>query len=133
MIEASGQSVRFQFDYVHTVIIQDPNGTTNAALPRIDHHTVSTEVQLNNFEIAEISRFESNSQLGSPAGKWGGIPILKDIPFLSEFPLIGWFSMNKARQAVVQQSIIIAHAVTYPTIVDMMTLLSAPRSRQEGG
>lgn len=123
IFEASGQAVRFDFDYVPTVIVRDPNGTTNANLPRVEKYTVHTEGQLSNLELRKISEFQANSQLGVPPKKWGGIPILNDIPFLKELPIIGWFSRREGKSAASHFSLLLGSSVTYPTIGDMVNLL----------
>src|SRR5262249_47490528 len=89
IFDPSGQAMRFKFDYVAGTRIQEPDGTTNPQLPRIERHTVNTEVQITNMELREISRFESNARLGIPTQYWGGIPILKDIPYVRPYiPLL---------------------------------------------
>ena len=75
IFDPSGQALRFKFDFVGSSNLQEPNGTTNPQFPRIERHTVNTEVQLSNLETREISRFESDSRLGLPTQYSGGIPI----------------------------------------------------------
>lgn len=102
IFDPSGQALRFKFDFVSTTNLQEPNGTTNPQFPRIERHTVNTEVQLSNLETREISRFESNARLGLPTTYWGGIPVLKDIPGVRQpwFPLVGWFVRKGGQQRV---------------------------------
>jgi hypothetical protein len=57
IFDPSGQALRFKFDYVSSSGLQEPNGSTNPQFPRIERHTVNTEVQLSNLETREISRF----------------------------------------------------------------------------
>ncbi|HXH61957.1 MAG TPA: hypothetical protein VNI20_11440 [Fimbriimonadaceae bacterium] len=123
VFEPSGQAVRFHFQYLQDTIVREPDGSTRMALPRVDHHSIDTEVELNNFELGEISSFEVNTKLGGHEVKHGGIPLLNSIPVLNELPIIGWFSKTNGHAAVVQHSIILGQTVTYPTIVDLMTLL----------
>lgn len=125
IVDASGQALRFRFDHVTDTHIQDPDKTSNPKLNRIERHTVNTEVQLSNFELREISRFQANSRLGLPEKKYGGIPILKDIPGLNEIPLIGWFSRQWGEAAVTQQSLIFGHTTIFPTIESIHGLLAS--------
>jgi hypothetical protein len=98
-------------------------------MPRIERHTVNTEVQLSNFETREISRFETNARLGLPTTYWGGVPILKDIPHVRPWvPLIGWFVRKSGSNSVAQQSVIFGQTTMYPTIGDIVKLLSDPQS-----
>lgn len=127
IFDPSGQALRFKFDYVAGTRIQEPNGTTNPQLPRIERHTVNTEVQISNMEIREISRYESNAKLGLPARYWGGIPILKDIPYIRPYvPLLGWFVRKAGSDSASQESILFGQTTIYPTIGEMVPLLTNP-------
>ena len=129
IFDPSGQALRFKFDFVGITRIQEPNGTTSRQLPRIERHTVNTEVQLSNLEIREISRFESNARIGRPTEYSGGLPIIKDIPKVRPFlPLLGWFVRKSGSAAVVQQSLIFGQTTMYPTISDIMDLITPPLS-----
>jgi hypothetical protein len=131
VFDPSGQALRFKFDYVATTNLLEPNGTTNPQMPRVERHTVNTEVQLSNFETREISRYESNAKLGLPTTYWGGVPILKDIPYVRPYvPLIGWFVRKAGSGAVAQQSVIFGQTTMYPTIGDIVNLLSDPTTSQ---
>ena len=125
IFDPTGQALRFKFDFVGSSNLQEPNGTTNPTFPRIERHTVNTEVQLSNLETREISRFESNAKLGLPTTYWGGFPIFKDIPgFRPWVPLIGWFVRKGGSNASVQQSVIFGQTTMYPTISRIVDLLS---------
>ncbi len=127
IFDPSGQALRFKFDFVGITRIQEPNGTVSRQLPRIERHTVNTEVQLSNLEIREISRFESNTRIGRPTEYSGGLPIIKDIPKVRPYlPLLGWFVRKAGKGAVIQESLIFGQTTMYPTIVDIMDLLTPP-------
>ena len=131
IFDPSGQALRFKFDFVGITRIQEPNGTVSRQLPRIERHTVNTEVQLSNLEIREISRFEANSRIGRPTEYSGGLPIIKDIPKVRPYlPLLGWFVRKGGKGAVVQESLIFGQTTMYPTIVDIMDLLTPPLTAQ---
>jgi hypothetical protein len=125
IFDPSGQALRFKFDYVEQSQIREPNGTVNPQLPRIERHTVNTEVQLSNLELREVSRFESNTRLGIATRYAGGIPLLKDIPYVKYVPLIGWFVRTSGKAAVTQQSLIFGQTTMYPTIGAIMELLTS--------
>lgn len=124
IFDPTGQALRFQFDYVLANLVQDPNGSINPQLPRIERHTVNTEVELNNMELREISRFSSNSRLGIATTTKGGIPIIKDIPGMKYVPLLGWFVRRAGKSAVIQQSLMFGQTTMHPTIADIFDLLS---------
>jgi hypothetical protein len=123
IFDPSGQALRFKLDQVFSNLVREPDGTVNAQLARIERHTVNTEVQLSNLELREVSRFNSNSRLGLPVRKFGGIPILNNIPYVREVPLIGWFVRKSGKSAVTQQSLIFGQTTIYPTIGDILDLL----------
>ncbi len=125
IFDPTGQTLRFKFDYVAANLVTEPAGTTNPQLPKIERHTVNTEVELNNLELREISRFDSNSKLGIATRKWGGIPLIKDLPGMSHVPLLGWFVRKSGKSAVIQQSMIFGQTTMYPTIGDMLELLKS--------
>jgi hypothetical protein len=131
IFDPSGQALRFKFDFVGSSKLQEPNGTTNPQFPRIERHTINTEVQLSNLETREISRFESNARLGLPTTYWGGFPIFKDIPYFRPWvPLLGWFVRKAGSNAAAQQSVIFGQTTMYPTIGDMVRLLAQPEGDQ---
>jgi hypothetical protein len=128
VFDPSGQALRFKFDYVSQTRITEPSGGTNPQLPRVERHTVNTEVQLSNLETREISRFEANSKIGIPESYSGGIPVLKDLPYGRArvwFPVIAWFVRHAGHDAAVQQSVIFGQTTMYPTIADLVQLLAA--------
>jgi hypothetical protein len=126
IFDPTGQALRFKFDFLSTSKLQEPNGTVNPQLSRIERHTVNTEVQLNNLQSREISRFESNARLGLPTTYSGGVPVLKDIPYVRPWvPLIGWFVRKAGSNASAQQSVIFARTTMYPTIANMLDLVTS--------
>ncbi|MCW3096562.1 MAG: smc 2 [Chthonomonadaceae bacterium] len=126
VLDPTGQALRFRFDHVLRTAVREPNGTVNSQLNRIEQTGVNTEVQLSNNEIGLISRFQTNQKLGQPTVKSGGIPVLKNIPILNEIPIIGWFSRRNYRAAVVQQSLLLGQTAIFPTIGDVIHLLTKP-------
>ena len=131
IFDPSGQALRFKFDYSATVNVQEPSGTTIADPSRIDRHTVNTEVQLTNLEFREISRFESNSKLGLPDYRTGGLPIIKEIPILRDIPILGYYFRRKGSAAARQESIIFAQSSLYPTVGDIANLLTDVPARSD--
>ena len=45
IFDPTGQALRFKFDFVDTTLVREPRGTINARLPRVERHTVNTEVR----------------------------------------------------------------------------------------
>ncbi len=123
IFDPTGQTLRFNFDFVHANQVQEPNGSINPQLPRIERHTVNTEVELNNMELREVSRFNTNARIGVPITKTGGIPLIKDIPGMNKIPLLGWFVRRGGSDAMIQESVMFGQTTMYPTIGDLYELL----------
>lgn len=133
IFDPSGQALRFQLDQVSATMIREPNGTVNPQLPRVERHTVNTEVQLSNMELREVSRFNANARLGIPTRTWGGLPIFNSFPWVRRnVPLFGWFVRKRGDAPFVQQSLIFGQTTMYPTIGDIMDLLRNPDSNNDG-
>ena len=130
IFDPTGQALRFKFDFVDTTLVREPRGTTNPRIPRVERHTVNTEVQLANLEIREVSRFESDSKVGIPTKYWGGLPLVKDIPGIRPVPLIGWFVRRKGSNAIAQRSLIFAQTTMSPTIGDILDLSETSLQRR---
>jgi hypothetical protein len=126
IFDPSGQALRFRFDHVYSSPIQEPNGTVNPQLQRIERHGINTQVQISNHEIRTISRFDSTAKVGLAPRRGGGVPVLNEIPLIRDIPLIGWFTLSKGRAAVVQQSLMLGHTTMFPTIGDIADLLTKP-------
>ncbi len=124
VFDPSGQALRFKFDHSATTNILNPDGTAGTDPSSIDRHTVNTEVQLSNMEFRDISRYEVNSKVGIPAGKFGGLPLVKDLPVLRDIPIIGYYYKQNAIQAERQDSIIFAQTSIYPTVGDIVNLMT---------
>ncbi|MBU0606537.1 MAG: hypothetical protein KKI08_01570 [Armatimonadetes bacterium] len=135
IVDPSGQALRFRLRHVQANEVREPDGTVNPKMPRIERHTVDTEVQLTSTEIREISRYSANEALGLPTVKTGGLPILKHIPLLKSLPLIGWFTLRTGKDASIQESLILGQTTVYPTIQEMMDLLlmGCPTEPSTGG
>jgi hypothetical protein len=123
VFDPSGQALRFKFDYSATVRVQEPDGSTDPALPRVDRHTVNTEVQLSNLELREVSRFATNTRIGAPGKRSGGLPLLNQVPVLKDLPIVGYYYKEPRSRALVQESIILAQTSIYPTVSDIIGLL----------
>lgn len=130
IFDPTGQALRFKFDFVDTTLVREPRGTTNPRTPRVERHTVNTEVQLANLEIREVSRFESDAKVGIPTTYRGGLPILKDIPGVRPIPLIGWFIRRSGSNAIAQRSLIFAQTTMSPTIGDILELFDTSLQRR---
>ncbi len=133
IFDPSGQALRFKFDYAAVVNVREPNGTVNPSIPRVDRHTVNTEVQVSNLEVREVSRFGVNAQLGLPEKRTGGVPIVRNLPILKDIPLIGYFTRQAAKGGLIQESVILGQTAIYPTVSEIVDLLVDVPQRTELG
>jgi hypothetical protein len=123
IFDPSGQAMRFKFDHVETVRIQDPNNVDSIFAPRVDRHTTNTEVHLSNGQFQVISSYDLNSKIGMSGSRSGGIPPLNHIKELRQIPFIGYFVKRDGQRAVRQHSLIFASTTMYPTVGDIVNLL----------
>lgn len=131
VFDPSGQALRFKFDFASTVRVQEPDTSTSRLIPRVERHTVNTEVQLSNFELREISRFETNSRVGVPVKRYGGLPLLNQLSIFKDIPLLGYYVKQKGSKSVRQESLILAQTAVYPTIGDVVGLLTTVPTRTD--
>jgi hypothetical protein len=69
-----------------------------------------------------------------PAATSGGLPVFKNTPVLKEIPLVGWFTKRAGVPGQVAQSLIFAQTTMYPTIDDVVGLLTrTPNTRVNVG
>jgi hypothetical protein len=118
-----GQTVGFDLEYALTTPVRDPALREGRRVGKVDRHFFHTYVQDTSFELRELSRFETQTKVGEPPSRSGGIPLLKEIPIIREIPLIGYFSRRAGTAAGLQESLVFVHAVTYPTIANMTALI----------
>ena len=83
--------------------------------------------------MREISRFENNTTVGTPVQRIGGIPFLKDLPFignlLKDIPILGYYVKSGGSAAIRQESLIFAQTSIYPTVGDIVDLINDVPSR----
>jgi hypothetical protein len=134
VFDPTGQALRFRLDYVSRNQVKEPDGSTDPAVPRVDYHSINVDVQLSNQEIRLISEYSVNSQVGRAASTNGGLPVFKNTPVLKEIPLVGWFTKRAGVPGQVAQSLIFAQTTMYPTIGDVVGLLTrTPNTRVNVG
>lgn len=124
IFDPTGQVMRFKFDYVLQSQVREPDGSVDPQLSKIERHGINTEVRLGDYEIERISQFNTNSQVGIPTRKTGGLPLFKDLYPFSEIPLVGWFTYRHGHGGQIAQSLVLASTSMYPTIQDVIEILA---------
>lgn len=118
VIQPDGQAVVFDFDYMYTTNVREPVRADEKHLGRVRRHFVHTAVQLGNYELREVSRYI----VALKAARTGkGVPLLEDIPGLGVL-----FRPLPSDESALQQNIILAQTVIFPTLFDLMGLRIAP-------
>ncbi len=118
VIQPDGQSVVFHFNYMYTTNVREPVRADEKHLGRVKRHFIDTDVQTGNYELREVSRY----QVALKAARTGqGVPLLQDIPGVGVL-----FRPLPSAESSLQQNVILAQSVIYPTLYDLMGLRWAP-------
>ncbi len=119
VIAPDGQSVNFHFNYMYTTNIREPVRADEKHLGRVKRHFIDTNVQLGNYELREISRY----QVALRAARTGkGVPLLQDLPGVGVL-----FRPLPSAESSLQQNIILGQSTIFPTLFDLMGLRWAPQ------
>lgn len=118
VIQPDGQSVVFDFDYMYTTNIREPVRADEKHLGRVKRHFVNTDVQIGNYELREVSRYRVALKASRTSN---GVPLLEEIPVAGAL-----FRPRASEESSLQQNIILAKSVIYPTLFDLMGLRWAP-------
>ena len=112
VIQPDGYSIAYQFLYQYSNELDEPTGADEKKLGRIRRHYVKAEVQTSSYELREISRF----RVSTKAARIGrGVPLLESIPFIGVL-----FRPLPSFGSALQENIILADCVVYPTVFDLM-------------
>ena len=77
VVQPDGQSVVFHFNYMYTTNVREPVRADEKHLGRVKRHFIDTDVQLGNYELREVSRY----QVALKASRTSrGVPLFEDIP-----------------------------------------------------
>jgi len=118
VIQPDGQAVVFHFNYMYTTNVREPVRADEKHLGRVKRHFIDTDVQLSNYELREISRY----QVALKASRTSrGIPLLEDIPLAGIL-----FRPLPQAESSLQQNLVLGQTVIYPTLFDLMGLRWAP-------
>jgi hypothetical protein len=118
VLSPDGQSVVFHFSYMYTTDVREPVRADEKHLGRVKRHFIDTDVQLGNYELREISRY----QVALKASRTSrGVPLLEDIPGVGAL-----FRPLPSAESSLQENIVLGQAVIFPTLFDLMGLRWAP-------
>ncbi len=118
VIQPDGQAVVFHFSYMYTTNIREPVRADEKHLGRVKRHYIDTDVQTGNYELREVSRY----QVALKASRTSrGVPFLEDLPGAGIL-----FRPLPNQESSLQQNLILAQTVIFPTLYDLMGLRWAP-------
>ena len=118
VIQPDGQAVVFHFNYMYTTNIREPVRADEKHLGRVKRHYIDTDVQTGNYELREVSRY----QVALKASRTSrGVPFLEDLPGAGIL-----FRPLPNQESSLQQNLILAQTVIFPTLYDLMGLRWAP-------
>jgi hypothetical protein len=103
---------------MYTTNIREPVRADEKHLGRVKRHFIDTDVQLGNFELREVSRYQVALKAARTAR---GVPLLEDIPVAGVL-----FRPLPSDESSLQQNIILSQATIFPTLFDLMGLRWAP-------
>ena len=86
---------------------RDPTPTASESTAELGKHYIDTQVQVQNHELKEISRFRSEM---SATEQGRGVMLLEDVPVVGTL-----FRPLRASAVTIQQNIILTDVVIYPT------------------
>jgi hypothetical protein len=118
VIQPDGQSVVFYLDYMYTTNIREPVRADEKHLGRVKRHWIDTEVQLGNYELREVSRYQVALKTARTSR---GVPLFEDIPGLGIL-----FRPLPSASSSLQQKVILGQSTIFPTLFDLMGLRIAP-------
>ena len=114
VIQPDGMSVVYDFDYMYTTNVREPVRADEKHLGRVKRHFLHTQVQTTSFELREVSRYQVALKAARTAR---GVPLLGDVPGVGVL-----FRPLPSAESALQQNIILAQSVVYPTLFDLMGL-----------
>ncbi|MCO6457437.1 MAG: hypothetical protein J5I93_19220 [Pirellulaceae bacterium] len=118
VIQPDGQAVVFDFNYLYTTNVREPVRADEKHLGRVKRHFIHTDVQLSNFELREVSRY----QVALKAARTSrGVPLFEDVPVVGVL-----FRPLPSQESSLQQNLVMAQATIFPTLFDLMGLRWAP-------
>lgn len=114
VIQPDGHSIVYTFDYTYTTNVREPVRADEKHLGRVKRHFVHTDVQTSSYELREVSRYMVSLKASRTAR---GVPLMEDIPILGAA-----FRPLPSAESSLQQNVILASSVIYPTMFDLMGL-----------
>lgn len=118
VIQPDGYSIVYNFNYTYTTNVREPVRADEKHLGRVKRHFVHTDVQTSSYELREVSRYTVALKASRTSR---GVPLFEDIPLAGAL-----FRPLPSAESSLQENIILASSVIYPTLYDLMGLRWSP-------
>lgn len=114
VIQPDGDSMVYDLNYLYHTEMREPVRADEKHLGRIKRHLLHTQVQTSSFELREVGRYQVALKVSRTA---------KGVPMLENAPVVGaLFRPAPSTESSIQQNILLAKSVIYPTLYDLMGL-----------
>jgi hypothetical protein len=124
VIQPDGDSLVYDLNYLYHTELREPVRADEKHLGRIKRHLIHTQVQTSSFELREVGRYQVALKV-SRTGR--GVPMLENTPVVGAL-----FRPAPSEESSIQQNILLAKSVIYPTLYDMMGLAWAQHVAELG-
>jgi hypothetical protein len=114
VIQPDGDSLVYDLNYLYHTELREPVRADEKHLGRIKRHLIHTQVQTSSFEMREVGRYQVALKV-SRTGR--GVPLLENTPVVGAL-----FRPAPSAESSIQQNILLAKSVIYPTLYDLMGL-----------
>jgi hypothetical protein len=124
VIQPDGDSLVYDLNYMYTTELREPVRADEKHLGRIKRHFLNTQVQTSSFELREVGRYQVALKAARTAR---GVPMLENVPVIGAA-----FRPAPSEESSIQQNILLAKSVVYPTLYDLMGLAWAQHVAELG-
>ncbi len=114
VIQPDGDSMVYDLNYLYHTEMREPVRADEKHLGRIKRHLLHTQVQTSSFELREVGRYQVALKVSRTAR---GVPMLENAPVVGAL-----FRPAPSTESSIQQNILLAKSVIYPTLYDLMGL-----------
>lgn len=118
VIQPDGHSIVYRLNYMDTTNVREPVRADEKHLGRVKRHFINTDVQTSSYELREVGRYTVAVKASRTSR---GVPLFEDIPLIGAA-----FRPLPSDESSLQESIVLASSVIYPTMYDLMGLRWSP-------
>lgn len=114
VIQPDGDSLVYDLTYLYTTNLLQPTLSDDPKIGRVRQHFLHTQVQSSSYDLREVGRYQVAVRVENP-----GV----SVPGLDKIPVIKYaYQAASSSETSIQQNIVLAKSVVYPTLYDLMGL-----------